>query len=145
MKTRTRSLILMAAGFAAVAQGASEWLTPPPPGAAYPEGEADRQWAFLTYDLTQKTRFASFAPEVFCADALVTVKDRDPLDVLLRRTAALLADVRTLSGCRDLAAEQRDLDAVRTQAAGVNPENQADRRALFDRLLPVRRRIALRA
>ena len=142
MKTRTRSLILMAAGFAAVAQGASEWLTPPPPGAAYPEGEADRQWAFLTYDLTQKTRFASFAPEVFCAEALVTGTDRDPLDVLLRRTAALLADVRTLAGCRDLAAEQRDLDAVRTQAADVKPENPADRRALFDRLLPVRRRIA---
>ena len=122
--------------------GASDWLTPPPPGAAYPEGEAERQWAFLSYDLTQKARFAGFAQETFCADALVTDADRDPLDILLRRTAALLDDVRALPGCRDLSAEQRDLAALRTQAAAVKPENAEGRRALFNLLLPVRRRIA---
>ncbi|MEI7902030.1 MAG: hypothetical protein WCK89_17395, partial [bacterium] len=126
----------------ASALGASEWLTPPAPGAAYPDGEADRQWAFLTYDLTQKTRFAGFAPETYCAEALVTAADRDPLDILLRRTAALLADVGKLPGCRTLDAEQRDLEALRTEAAAVEPAATEKRRSLFDRLLPVRRRIA---
>jgi hypothetical protein len=124
------------------AYGLSDWLTPPPPGAAYPEGESDRQWAFLTYDLTQKPRSTTFASETYCAEALVAEADRDPLDILLRRTAGLLSDLRTLPGCRDLASEQRDLDAVRTEAAAAGPEAAAVRRALFDRLLPVRRRIA---
>ncbi len=122
--------------------GASEWLTPPAPGSAYPEGEAERQWAFLSYDLTQKPRFASFAPETYCADALVTDTDRDPLDILLRRTFALLTEVRTMPECRSLTSETRDLEALSTEASGTPPGEASARRALFDRLLPLRRRVA---
>lgn len=121
---------------------ASEWLTPPPSGLAYPDGEAERQWAFLAYDLTQKARFARFETEAFCADALLTHADRDPLDVLLRRTAALLADLKSLPACRDLNSEQLDVAAILLQADAVSPDNQEQRKALFNRLLPVRRRIA---
>ena len=142
MKTHARKGSLMILWLCASACAASDWQTPLPPGAAYPDGEADRQWAFLAYDLTQKPRFATFAPEAFCVDALVTDADRDPLDVLLRRTSALLADIRTLPGCRDLASEQRELEALRARAAAAGPESQAARRALFDSLLPLRRRIA---
>ncbi len=140
---KTMRLMMLGMSWACgAACGASDWLTPPPSGAAYPDGEADRQWAFLSFDLTQKARFATFKPEAACAEALVTDSDRDPLDILLRRTSALLADIRTLPGTRDLAAEQRDLDAFRTQAEALKPENQEGRRALFNLLLPVRRRIA---
>ena len=142
MKRRVQGLFFGTAWLCASAFGASEWLTPPAPGATYPDGEAERQWAFLAYDLTQKPRFTSFASETYCADALVNDADRDPLDVLLRRTAALLADVRTLPGTRDLAAEQRDLATVQAESTSVAPENAAARRALFDRLLAVRRRVA---
>lgn len=142
MVLRQFTATLNAMWVAFAAYGSSDWLTPQPPGAAYPEGEADRQWAFLSYDLTQKPRFATFAPEAYCAHALVTDADRDPLDLLLRRTAALLADVRTLPGCRDLADAARALDAVRSKAAGVLPDNAQARRDLFNALLPVRRRIA---
>ncbi len=141
--TRRRRLALSAAAWlAATACVASDWLTPQPPGSAYPEGEAERQWAFLAYDLTQKPRFASFAPEAFCADALVAEADRDPLDVLLRRTAALLADVRTLPGCRDLSGAARELEALRAKAAAVATDDAQGRRDLFNALLPVRRQIA---
>ncbi len=142
MKLRLRVTVLGVAWLCASAYGASEWLTPTAPGAAYPTGESDRQWAFLSYDLTQRPRFAGFAPEAYCADALVTGADRDPLDILLRRTAALLADVRTLPGARALDAEQRELEVLRTEAASAAPENVAARRGLFDRLLPLRRRVA---
>jgi hypothetical protein len=142
MKLLLTSVLGLTGMLWAASCGASEWLTPPAPGAAYPAGEAGRQWAFLTHDLTQKARFASFAPETFCAEALVTAADRDPLDILLRRTTALLADVRALPGARDLDAERRGLDALRAEAAAAAPENAAARRALFDRLLPLRRRIA---
>ena len=130
MNGRLWAALLGVSWLCASSYGTSEWLTPPPAGAAYPEGEADRQWAFLAYDLTQKARFAGFAPETYCAEALVTDADRDPLDVLLRRTAALLADVRTLPRCPALTAEQREFDAVRTEAAASGPENAAARRAL---------------
>ena len=139
MKT---ALTLLLGLLCAAAHGSEEWLAPKAPGEAYPEGEAERQWAVLSYDLTQKPRFAAFAPETYCAAALVTADDRDPLDLLLRRTATLLTDVLTLPGTRSLAAEQRDLDALRKEAAAVAPENASARRALFNLLLPVRRRIA---
>ncbi|HYW79653.1 MAG TPA: hypothetical protein VE890_08755, partial [Thermoguttaceae bacterium] len=38
----------------------SEWLGPKPPGAAYPQGEEDRQFAILSHDLTQRARFEQF-------------------------------------------------------------------------------------
>jgi hypothetical protein len=136
------TFLLVVSWLCSAAHGASEWLTPPAPGAAYPSGESDRQWAFLSYDLTQKTRFAGFAPEAYCADALVTDADRDPLDILLRRTALLLEDVRTLPGSRVLAAEQRSLENLRSEAALTAPGNVTERRALFDHLLVLRRRIA---
>ena len=142
MNLNVRGVVLGAAWLCLSSYGASEWLTPPAPGASYPDGESDRQWAFLQYDLTQKTRFVTFAPETYCTEALVTGTDRDPLDILLRRTAALLADVQALPGARGLGPERRDLDALRAEAAAVKPEDAAARRALFDRLLAARRRIA---
>lgn len=142
MKLNKMSLALCLSWSCTLVYGASDWLTPTAPGLTYPEGEADRQWAFLAYDLTQKPRFASFAPETYCADALVTDADRDPLDILLRRTTALLNSVEKLSGCRSLSAEKGELDTLRTQALSVNPDNPDGRRGLFNRLLPLRRRIA---
>ena len=121
---------------------ASEWLTPLPPGAAYPEGEADRQWAVLEYDLTQHGRFAKFAPEAYTAEALVSTADRDPLDILLRRTESLLADILALPKCPDLSAEQIKLQALGILAEKIKPENKEARRAVFDQMLGVRRRIA---
>ena len=142
MRADTRTILTVTAWLCVAACCASDWLTPPPPGAAYPEGEADRQWAILAYDLTQRARFAGFAPETFSPEALVTEADRDPLDILLRRTAALLDDVSRLPGCRDLASERRDLDALRSEASSLPPAAAEARRALFNRLLAVRRRTA---
>jgi len=121
---------------------ASDWLSPAAPGRAYPEDEADRQWAVLSSDLTRKARFDQFAAETVCAEALITATDRDPLDILLRRTAALLADLRRQTGVRDLTPESRELAALREQAETTNPEQVAARRAFFDRALRLRRRIA---
>ncbi len=58
--------------------------------AAAPD-EIDRQWKTLAYDLTQRERFARFAPETYDVHALILASDHDPLDILLRRTQALLS------------------------------------------------------
>jgi hypothetical protein len=142
MKLLLATYLLGVSWLCSAAHGDSEWLTPPAAGVAYPSGESDRQWAVLSYDLTQKTRFAGFASETYCADALVTEADRDPLDILLRRTTLLLDDVRMLPGSRALAAEQQCIENLRSEAALTAPGNAAERRALFDHLLVLRRRIA---
>jgi hypothetical protein len=65
------------------------WLEPAAPGKNYPEGEATRQWGILEHDLKKADRFKQFASETYCPEALVTLEDKDPLAILLRRTQAL--------------------------------------------------------
>jgi len=142
MNLKTRNIPLFLAWLCVSTCNASEWLTPPPPGLTYPKDEADRQWAILSYDLSQKARFNRFSPEAYCGDALVTDTDRDPLDILLRRSAVLLEDIVHMAGTRELCPEQLDLDSLRIEASAAPPDHAETRRRLFDRLLAVRRRIA---
>ncbi len=118
------------------------WLGPKPPGAAYPEGEEDRQFAILSYDLSQRSRFKQFAPETFRRESLILEGDRDPLDVILRRTEALLADIRRMSKDPELADMAAELADRRAAAGGTPVEQKEARRALFDKVCHLRRRIA---
>ncbi len=127
-------LSLLAAACLATAPGA--------PDAAYPEGEADRQFAMLAHDLRHRDSFARKAAETFRPEALILAEDRDPLDVVLRRSAALLARIRVLRGAPDLSGEDRRLAALRAEAGVVPADEAAARRSLFDRVLALRRRIA---
>ena len=108
-----------------------------PRAAAAPAGEADEQWAGLQFELAQRAALAARADETFHPAALVDPADRDPLDVLVRRTAALLDDLDTQV---DLEIDQRALADLRGEAAATT--DPAARRALFDRALVLRRRIA---
>jgi len=121
---------------------ASDWLGPEPPGAAYPEGEEDRQFAILSYDLQQRARFRQFAPETLREEALILDGDRDPLDVILRRTEALLADIGRMPEAPNLANLAGELGDLRAEAGQTAVENRDARRALFDRVCHLRRRIA---
>ena len=118
------------------------WLGPEPPGAAYPEGEGDRQYAILSYDLQQRARFKQFAPETFREESLILDGDRDPLDVILRRTEALLADIRAMPKAPNLADMAAELADRRAAAGGTVVEDREARRALFDKVCHLRRRIA---
>jgi len=115
------------------------WLEPAAPGLRYPEGEAARQWAIHQHDLMKVSRFNKIAPETYCADALVTVEDKDPLALLLRRTKALLNDLKTLQNPPSLAQEALALDALRKRAETAT---EPERRLLFDEVLALRRKIA---
>jgi hypothetical protein len=101
--------------------------------------DADAQWSALTFDLKQRATIQQRAGETLHPASLLQPSDRDPLDVLLRRTGALLDD---LKGRVDLTAAATELDALRAEAEKVAPSDPAARRALFDRVLPLRRRIA---
>ena len=101
--------------------------------------DADDQWSALTFDLNQRAAIQQRAGETLHPASLLQPSDRDPLDVLLRRTGALLDD---LKGRVDLTAAATELDALRAEAEKVAPTDAAARRAVFDRVLPLRRRIA---
>jgi len=100
---------------AATAKGLpSEWLGQKPPGAAYPEGEEDRQFAILSHDLKQRARFKQFAPQTLREESLILDGDRDPLDVILRRSEALLADLTRMA---------RGTDPAKPPAWQARPRN----------------------
>jgi hypothetical protein len=111
----------------------------------YPAGEADRQFAALENDLKNRASIAAKATEALRPEALILVSDRDPLDIVLRRSTALLEDVKNIpaTGRRaDFESMGKELDALRTEAETTSLTNSAARRTLFDRTLGVRRKIA---
>ena len=126
----------------------SEWLGPKPPGKQYPEGEEDRQFAILSHDLQQRARFKQFAPQTLRQESLILDADRDPLDVILRRSEALLADLTQMTKgtntkkSADLSEMAEELAARRTAADRIDVRDQGQRRAVFDRVCRLRRRIA---
>jgi len=89
----------------------------------------------------QDARQERLAREALRPDALIQPSDRDPLDVVLRRTKALLDHLRTPAGAPDLAKEAGELEALGKRAAAQAP-GSAERRALFGEACELRRRIA---
>ncbi len=78
--------------------------------------------------------------QTFNRESLIPAEDRDPVDAVLRRTAALLADLGKNHGI-DLAAERTQLDDLRRRAASTDPKDPA-RYSLYEDLCRLRRKIA---
>jgi hypothetical protein len=122
--------------------GPSAWLGPRPSGSAYPDGEEARQYAMLVHDLQHRDAFQRVAGQTFRPEALVFDSDRDPLDVVMRRTAALLADIRRMPQAPDLQSAAAAMAGLRAEAEKTAVKDEAVRRSIFDKVCRVRRRIA---
>ena len=83
------------------------------------------------------------APQTLRSEALIQPGDRDPADVVLRRTAALLADVQRLGGS-DLAEAELHLAALVKAAATISPDHGEARYVLYADACRLRRQIAFR-
>lgn len=79
---------------------------------------------------------------VWRTEALIFPTDRDPVDIVLRRTEALLKDLRGLKGVRDLKPEQEALSELRRRSEQTAVSDLAARQMLHVRCCEVRRRIA---
>jgi hypothetical protein len=111
-------------------------------GAGAAAGGPPDELAQLARDIANRAWFERIADQALCPEALILQSDRDPADVVLRRTAALLADLSARADAPDLwkeAAELRDLQAT---GARVAVGDAAARRELFERACKLRRRIA---
>ncbi len=140
---RNLSIILVSvSGIAAAQSGTSSWIGPAPSGAEYPAGEEARRFDTLTRDLKQRGQFKKFAAQAFHKQALILDSDRDPLDVILRRAAALLADLAGMQKAPDLKPLAGELSRLKVSAEATEVKDRKARRLLFDKVCHLRRRIA---
>ena len=79
--------------------------------------EVESQYQTLLADLNKENRdrFENFKDETFHPSSLIQAGDRDPLDILLRRTRVLLDDIKSMPGAPST-------DAVETKLAGMEKE-----------------------
>lgn len=134
ISTLRRELLLALGGMA-------EFLAEPAHGAMTSEWEA--QFGSLQDDLANRPHFQQVAAETYRPESLILDSDRDPLDVVLRRTAALLADLRWMAAAPDLSGPAEQLSALGRAAAEIDPALGEARFVLFADACRLRRRIAL--
>ena len=109
------------------------------------QDEKQAQFADLQRLIAQarENRWNPPASQAFRPDALILASDRDPADVVVRRTSALAAHLAGMPPAPNLAAERARLEELARQAAAIDVGDAAARRRLFDDVLDVRRKIAL--
>jgi hypothetical protein len=96
----------------------------------------------LSKDLKRPAWFKKVAPQAFNPEALVTEKDRDAADIVLRRTRALLTDLQATASADAVQPLADALAALQAKAGQVAVTDAAGRRALYDEACSLRRTIA---
>jgi len=91
-------------------------------------------------DLRRRSR--SLAEQTFRGESLVLPSERDAAGVVLRRTKALLARLKTMEGTRDFSAQQAELARLEAESARIAVDDPAARERLLDRVRALRRKIA---
>jgi hypothetical protein len=104
--------------------------------------ELEIQFEALKHDLSNRAHFAKIAKEAYRPEALILDADRDPLDVVLRRAAALLADLKRTAAAARLADLEKKLAELQKLGADTPVAGAEARRGLFFRACEVRRQIA---
>jgi len=124
---------------------ASAWLSvsaAAAPVALDLDTEAKDQFDELARQIGNRKWFEKVAPQAFDPAALILPGDRDPADVVLRRTAALVARLQAVPACPDLSAMETELARLRTRAAETDVKDTGARYALYAEACRLRRRIA---
>jgi len=108
-----------------------------------PMEEWEIQFVALEQDLRRRGHIAKVAHQVLNRQSLIWETDRDPVDIALRRTRALLDDLEQMPGAPDLSPLEDRLAALEAANGRVDVEDRSARLALFREVLQVRRKIAL--
>ena len=104
--------------------------------------EEKLQFETLKYDLRNRAHFAKVAAETYRPEALILESDRDPVDIVLRRTAALLADLKRMTSAPLLASLEKQLQGLEAANSQTAVTDAGARFALFEKACSVRRKIA---
>ncbi len=106
------------------------------------KSEVELQYQTLLQDIQQVDRFTTFQNQTFHPASLVTKSDRDPLDIIVRRTRGLLDDIRRFSIDSDLSEMDKQLHSLEKQIADMDIRNIDIRRKLFTETFLLQRKIA---
>ena len=87
-------------------------------------------------------RMRRVASEALRPDSLITESDRDPADVILRRTEALLGHISQMAGTPDLSTLKVRLDNCKAENAVADVSDWQVRRKLFLEVAKLRRKIS---
>lgn len=107
--------------------------------------EGADQWQILQQDIASPEWFAFVRPVSYTPAALVLPTDRDPAGVVLRRTAALLEEIQTLTEPAqrsNLKAASERLERLQAASEQINPRLLDARMALYFEACYLRRQIA---
>ena len=106
------------------------------------QAEWRKQFEALQHDLGNRPHFAKVSAEAFRPESIIQESDRDPADVVLRRTAALLADLKATAAAGRLAPLAKELAELQAANPQIDLKNAEARYALFADASRVRRQIA---
>jgi len=112
------------------------------PAAVGLTGETYREYVMLLHDLGRRTRFQALAEQTYDLQASIMDSDRDPLDVVLRRTGALLADIQAMPKSSHLSAQADQLKQLTDKAKATEVSDVNARATLFVQASKLRREIA---
>jgi len=98
----------------------------------------------LVRDINARQACARYYAQAARPEAAILPADRDPADVVLRRTAALLDHIRKMTGAQDMSGLARTLAALGARVKAVPISNATARYALYEKICAVRRKIAFR-
>lgn len=104
--------------------------------------ELQIQYEVLKQDLKKRDRITHFADQTFHADSLILKSDRDPLDIVLRRTDALLNDLKLAITAAKFNAMSQELDQLIILSDATEVSQTEKRFELFEKASKLRRKIA---
>jgi hypothetical protein len=87
-------------------------------------------------------RAKKIAEQAFNKESLIFESDRDPVDVVTRRTAALAAAIGEMPNAPKLSHYTKALDNLKSKIATVAMDDKAGRKELFNQVCQLRRKIA---
>ena len=112
---------------------------------AAPSGEVIRDWmdqyARIEQQLAGGIRKQPAAAEMLEPNALLLGTDRDPLDVAVRRTRALLAHLKATAAAKDWDHAELELDEIARRGAACAP-GSAERASLYQNVRSIGREAA---
>ena len=108
-----------------------------------PGTELEMQYETIRRNIANRRRISKYADQVFSSESLILNSERNPVDVVVRRTAALLDDLRGVSSAPDLAVMEVELKKLQSACNEVAVIDTEHRFELFKEICKLRRRIAL--
>jgi len=107
-----------------------------------PETETELQYEILRRDIQRRVHILRHAGQTFHRQSLILESDHDPLDVVLRRTKALIEDFKQMSDAPDLSKYENQLKDLQAKSSTVGLEEIEARYELFEKAYQLRRKIA---